>query len=303
MPGDKAMGDVLNTLARLHDGVTRVGFHLSKLCLGIIVFAYCYEVFARYFFAAPTWWSSEAVQYSLCIGCFLMMPQVTREKGHVAVTVILDMFAGEKTRLLYWFIYLVGFLACAAATWISLDENIRQIVKDVHLMKVKPISQNLYLRLDHLRLRLLGDLLPEDARPEDSRRRETGKRDARLTMVWWGTLSGGLAILLAAFMTGAPIFIAFLVINIAGVLLVARPARLRHGRQLDLRDDQYRRAVGDSAVHPDGRVAVPLGLDRHPVRLGRQAGRQGARAAIRAVHRALDDFRRAVRGGDGPSRR
>ena len=39
-------------------------------------------------------------------------------------------------------------------------------------------------------------------------------------MVWWGTLSGGLAVLLAAFMTGAPIFIAFLVINIAGVLLV-----------------------------------------------------------------------------------
>ena len=39
-------------------------------------------------------------------------------------------------------------------------------------------------------------------------------------MVWWGTLSGGLAILLGAFMTGAPIFIAFLVINIAGVLIV-----------------------------------------------------------------------------------
>ena len=39
-------------------------------------------------------------------------------------------------------------------------------------------------------------------------------------MVWWGTLSGGLAVLLAAFMTGAPIFIAFLVINIAGVLIV-----------------------------------------------------------------------------------
>ena len=39
-------------------------------------------------------------------------------------------------------------------------------------------------------------------------------------MVWWGTLSGGLALLLGAFMTGAPIFIAFLVINIAGVLIV-----------------------------------------------------------------------------------
>ncbi len=39
-------------------------------------------------------------------------------------------------------------------------------------------------------------------------------------MVWWATLSGGLGVLLAAFLTGAPIFIAFLVINIAGVLLV-----------------------------------------------------------------------------------
>ena len=135
------MGEALSALARLHDAVTRLGFHLSKLCLGIIVVAYCYEVFARYFFGAPTWWSNEAVQYSLCIGCFLMMPHVTKEKGHVAVTVILDMFAAEKTRILYWVIYLVGFLACAAATWISLDENIRQIVKDVHLMKVKPIPK------------------------------------------------------------------------------------------------------------------------------------------------------------------
>ena len=135
------MGEALGMLARLHDAVTLAGFHLSKLCLGIIVFAYCFEVFARYFFGAPTWWSNEAVQYSLCIGCFLMMPHVTKEKGHVAVTVLLDMMAAEKTRILYWFIYLVGFLACAAATWISLDENIRQVVKDVHLMKVKPIPK------------------------------------------------------------------------------------------------------------------------------------------------------------------
>ncbi len=135
------MGEALSALARVHDGLTRIGFHLSKLCLGIIVFAYCYEVFARYFFGAPTWWSSEAVQYSLCIGCFLMMPCVTKEKGHVAVTVLLEMLDARKARTFYWFIYLVAFLACVAATWISVDENIRQIVKDVHLMKVKPIPK------------------------------------------------------------------------------------------------------------------------------------------------------------------
>ena len=39
-------------------------------------------------------------------------------------------------------------------------------------------------------------------------------------MEWWAVLSGGLALLLAAFLTGAPIFIAFLIINLAGVLIV-----------------------------------------------------------------------------------
>ncbi len=39
-------------------------------------------------------------------------------------------------------------------------------------------------------------------------------------MEWWAILAGGLALLLAAFLTGAPIFIAFLVINITGVLIV-----------------------------------------------------------------------------------
>ncbi len=125
----------------LHDGVTEVGFHLAKLCLVIIVFSYCYEVGARYFFNAPTWWADEAVSYSLCIGCFLMMPHVTRAKGHVAVTFLVDLLSPSRAKPVYWCIYLLCFIACVLGTWISLDENIRQVVKDVHLMKVKPIPK------------------------------------------------------------------------------------------------------------------------------------------------------------------
>ena len=135
------MGEALSQLRRFHDGLTKLGFELSKLCLGIILFAYCYEVAARYFFNAPTWWANEAVSYSLCIGAFLMLPYVTKEKGHVAVTVILEIMPPKRARWLNWFIYLAGFLVCVAATWISLEENIRQIVKDVHLMKVKPVPK------------------------------------------------------------------------------------------------------------------------------------------------------------------
>lgn len=137
------MGAFLSTLGRAHDKLTDIGFQLSKLALGIIVFAYCFEVGARYLFNAPQWWADEAVSYSLCIGCFLMMPYVTRDKGHVAVTLIVDTMKAANARRLYWFIYLLGFLACAAATWFSLDENIRQIDQDVYLMKVKPVPKYL----------------------------------------------------------------------------------------------------------------------------------------------------------------
>ncbi len=125
----------------VHDRLTDVSFELGKICLAIILFSYCFEVAARYFFNAPTWWADEAVSYSLCIGCFLVMPRVTRDKGHVAVTFLVDMLSPAKGKPAYWVIYLLCFVACALGFWINLDENIRQVVKDVHLMKVKPIPK------------------------------------------------------------------------------------------------------------------------------------------------------------------
>ena len=132
---------MIKGLLWVHDKITDLGFQLGKLCLAIILFAYSFEVISRYFFGAPTWWADEAVSYSLCIGCFLMMPHVTREKGHVAVTFLIDMLPQEKAKVAYWIIYLMCFVACSLATWINLDENIRQVVKDVHLMKVKPFPK------------------------------------------------------------------------------------------------------------------------------------------------------------------
>jgi len=43
-------------------------------------------------------------------------------------------------------------------------------------------------------------------------------------MEWWMTLSGGLLILLALFVLGLPIFVAFLILNILGVLVFLGPA-------------------------------------------------------------------------------
>lgn len=141
MIAETGLRPVLARLARAHDVVTDIGGHIGKLCLCGIVFAYCYEVIARYFFGAPTWWANELVSYALCIGCFSLMPEVTRAGGHVAVTVIVEHMPSTQTALLSRLLNLCAFVTCGAATWISLDENIRQVLQDVHLMKVYPLPQ------------------------------------------------------------------------------------------------------------------------------------------------------------------
>ncbi|MGE0747687.1 MAG: TRAP transporter small permease [Rhodospirillales bacterium] len=135
------MAKLLDNLAGLHDAVTMATFQLSRVCLGIVLFSYCFEVVARYFFNAPQWWADEAVSYGLCIGAFTMLPYVTKEKGHVAVTLIVERLSPGPARVWTWMIYLVGFLTCALATWICLDETVRQIVDDVYLMKVRPLPK------------------------------------------------------------------------------------------------------------------------------------------------------------------
>ncbi|MEX2127626.1 MAG: TRAP transporter small permease subunit [Xanthobacteraceae bacterium] len=133
---------ILAPLLRAHDAVTTFAFELSKLCLVVIVFSFSYEVVARYFFAAPVWWANEVVSYALCVGVFLAMPEVTRRHGHVAVTVIPELLPPRYRNILLSCIQFVGFLACAAVAWMSLNQNISQYVREALIIAaVRPIPK------------------------------------------------------------------------------------------------------------------------------------------------------------------
>jgi len=131
------------TFERSHDWLTVAGYYLACVALSVIFSAYIIEVFGRYFFNAPQWWASEAVSYSLCAGTFLMMPYVTWKKGHVAVALIFDLLPTKGSRIAIWLTYLMGFIFCGFATWISLEETARQYINDIHLMAVKPVPKYL----------------------------------------------------------------------------------------------------------------------------------------------------------------
>jgi TRAP-type C4-dicarboxylate transport system permease small subunit len=132
----------LERLLRAHDAVTTLGFHLSKVCLAVIVFSFSFEVVSRYFFNAPVWWAGEVVSYAMSVGVFLAFPEVTRRQGHVAVTVVPELLPPRSRGYLLMLIQVIGLLACAAVAWMSLTQNISQYINETEIIAaVRPIPK------------------------------------------------------------------------------------------------------------------------------------------------------------------
>lgn len=131
----------MTRLARWHDGLTAATHLGGQITVAAIVVFYLYEVVARYFFNAPTWWAGEMVSYALCITVFFMMPELTRTHGHVAITILVERLSQRLQVPVYFGIYIVCLAVCAVAAGISLLENLRQFTQEVHLMKNQPIPK------------------------------------------------------------------------------------------------------------------------------------------------------------------
>ncbi len=128
-------------LCAIHDWLTGLAAILAAIGLICIVTFYVYEVVTRYIFNSPTAWVSDFVSYFLCISVFLALPKVTRDKGHVAVTILVDILPGRFAGYIHVAISLIGFLCLGFATWISLQENIRQYSKNIDTLAIISIPQ------------------------------------------------------------------------------------------------------------------------------------------------------------------
>jgi C4-dicarboxylate transporter, DctQ subunit len=120
----------LKAAAAAHDALTDAAFVLAVAALAGILGLTCFEVAARYAFAAPTRWAMEIVQALMVPAVFLAVPHVTRAGGHVAVTVVVDSVPFLRTPL-RWFTLVAGLVMCLAAAWISLEQNLRQFDRGI----------------------------------------------------------------------------------------------------------------------------------------------------------------------------
>lgn len=115
----------MKPILTFQDGLTRLGFAVGATALGLIVVIYAYEVFSRYLFGAPTIWASDFVSFLLLISVFSTAPWLTREGGHVAVTIIPDLLPNWRA-LLIRAGFLLAAIVCLWTSWISMGENIYQ---------------------------------------------------------------------------------------------------------------------------------------------------------------------------------
>ena len=133
------MSRILRPLTKAHDAITGLGARLAAVGLMSIVASYVYEVITRYIFNSPTAWASDYVSYALAASIFLALPQVTKERGHVAVTILVDIIPTKAAGIVHFIVSIIGFFSLSLAAWISLQENIRQYTRDIETLAMVPI--------------------------------------------------------------------------------------------------------------------------------------------------------------------
>lgn len=123
------------------DRVTDASLWLGMGALASIFLAYNLEVVLRYAFASPTRWSAEFVSYFLLIATFASLPRLTRDGGHVAVTVLIEKLSLRAQSVVAVAITLLGAVICTTLAWIAAEETLRQIDRGVRMMAAVPVPK------------------------------------------------------------------------------------------------------------------------------------------------------------------
>jgi TRAP-type C4-dicarboxylate transport system permease small subunit len=132
--GTAARTGLLARLGQLHDGLTRAGFVLAAVGLAAVVCTFTAEVVLRYFLNSPTSWAGSAVSYLLCIIIFMVLPDLTRQRTHIFISVLPDALSTRAATALVRAGYLAGFIVCLLAAGFCADITWNQYVSGIETL-------------------------------------------------------------------------------------------------------------------------------------------------------------------------
>lgn len=132
---------ILSRMASILDQVTKLSYILSGLALASMLLLIINEVVLRYFFNAPTTWSADVNQWFFALATMLVLPEITRINGNVAITVLVDRLPHRKREIMIRLILFLSFVMCMAAVYITGNESLRQLKAGVLTMWIHPIPK------------------------------------------------------------------------------------------------------------------------------------------------------------------
>ena len=97
------------------------------------------EVILRYA-GSPTSWANDFVGYGLAFSLFFAFPEVTRVKGHVAITFLMDNLPNRLS--LVRVMNLVAFLVVAVTIYVAVQVFFVQLSTGVQTVSATPIPKS-----------------------------------------------------------------------------------------------------------------------------------------------------------------
>lgn len=104
---------------------------LAAGAVGVTAAVYVAEVVARYGFNSPLNWSGDIGSYMLCASVFLAVPLVTRQRRHIAVTVVLDVLPPALSQKIYRLLELISASVLLIVAYFVLELSIRHFQQGV----------------------------------------------------------------------------------------------------------------------------------------------------------------------------
>lgn len=132
---------MLSTLARFHDGITRLTFWMSIASVFYLTVVTAYEVLARYLFRAPSDWAPDTSAVAFAFIAFLAVPELTRNSGHAAMTFVVDTAAPAIAVWIQRLGLAISAVVCIALAWFGTIETVRQISSNVTMIAATPIPK------------------------------------------------------------------------------------------------------------------------------------------------------------------
>ena len=126
-------------MERLIHSATRLLLWLSGLSLFGLACITVMEVILRYV-GSPTSWANDFVGYGLAFSLFFAFPEVTRVKGHVAITFLMDNLPNRLS--LFRVMNFVAFLVVAVTVYVAVQVFFVQLSTGVQTVSATPIPKS-----------------------------------------------------------------------------------------------------------------------------------------------------------------